>query len=147
MLFATLFWAAFSGWWHIHPRVLAEPVSLGGHLSGLTLPVWALLCYVMVLGSFVPYLLSFIALSRLRATPAGIVATTEVIFAFTVAWLCWARRSTHGSWWVRRSSSPGWPSRRPRAGLLRPRSRQPATDPTRRCLVRALRAASSASGG
>jgi drug/metabolite transporter (DMT)-like permease len=35
----------------------------------------------------VPFLLSFIAIGRLRATPAGIVATTEVVFGFAVAWL------------------------------------------------------------
>jgi drug/metabolite transporter (DMT)-like permease len=87
MSFAALFWVIFSGWWNINPHLLARRISLGGHLAGTVLPVWALLCYVMALGSFVPFLLSFVALGRLRATPAGIVATTEVIFAFTVAWL------------------------------------------------------------
>jgi drug/metabolite transporter (DMT)-like permease len=87
MLFATLFWAAFSGWWNIDPGVFTQRISLGGHLAGTVLPVWVLLCYVMALGSFVPFLLSFVALGRLKATPAGIVATTEVVFAFTVAWL------------------------------------------------------------
>jgi drug/metabolite transporter (DMT)-like permease len=87
MLFAALFWAAFSGWWNIDPSLLARRVSLGGHLAGTALPVWVLLCYVMALGSFLPFLLSFVAIGRLRATPAGIVATTEVVFGFAVAWL------------------------------------------------------------
>lgn len=87
MLFAALFWTAFSGWWNIDPATLTKQVSLGGHLSGTVLPVWALVCYVMALGSFLPFLLSFIAIGRLRATPAGIVATTEVVFGFAVAWL------------------------------------------------------------
>jgi drug/metabolite transporter (DMT)-like permease len=87
MLFAALFWAAFSGWWNIDPSLLARRVSLGGHLAGTVLPVWVLLCYVMALGSFLPFLLSFVAIGRLRATPAGIVATTEVVFGFAVAWL------------------------------------------------------------
>ncbi len=87
MLFAALFWTAFSGWWHIDPATLTQRVSLGGHLSGTVLPVWALLSYVMALGSFVPFLLSFVAIGRLRATPAGIVSTTEVVFGFAVAWL------------------------------------------------------------
>jgi drug/metabolite transporter (DMT)-like permease len=51
------------------------------------LPVWVLLCYVMALGSFLPFLLEFVAIGRLRATPTGIVATTEVVFGFAVAWL------------------------------------------------------------
>jgi drug/metabolite transporter (DMT)-like permease len=87
MLFAAVFWAAFSGWWNIDPSLLARRVSLGGHLAGTALPVWVLLCYVMALGSFLPFLLSFVAIGRLRATPAGIVATTEVVFGFAVAWL------------------------------------------------------------
>jgi drug/metabolite transporter (DMT)-like permease len=87
MLFAALFWLAFSGWWNIDPATLTHRVSLGGHLSGTVLPVWALVCYVMALGSFLPFLLSFVAIGRLRATPAGIVATTEVVFGFAVAWL------------------------------------------------------------
>ncbi|HEY3715950.1 MAG TPA: DMT family transporter [Jatrophihabitantaceae bacterium] len=87
MLFAALFWLAFSGWWNIDPATLTHRVSLGGHLSGTVLPVWALVGYVMALGSFLPFLLSFVAIGRLRATPAGIVATTEVVFGFAVAWL------------------------------------------------------------
>ncbi len=87
MLFATLFWTAFSGWWTMDPKVFSHRVSLGGHLAGTVVPLWVLLCYVIALGSFVPFLLSFVALGRLKATPAGIVATTEVVFAFTVAWL------------------------------------------------------------
>ena len=41
----------------------------------------------VVLGSFAPFLLSFYALKHLTATAAGIVASSEVIFAFVVAWL------------------------------------------------------------
>lgn len=87
MAFAALFWSVFSSWWTINPAVLSRRVSLGGHLAGTAVPVWLLLCYVMALGSFVPFLLDFIALSRLGATPMGIAATTEVVFGFAVAWL------------------------------------------------------------
>jgi drug/metabolite transporter (DMT)-like permease len=41
----------------------------------------------VILGSFVPYLLSLSALKRLSATAAGIVATSEIAFAFVTAWL------------------------------------------------------------
>jgi drug/metabolite transporter (DMT)-like permease len=40
-----------------------------------------------VLGSFAPFLLSLSALKRLSATAAGIVATSEIVFAFITAWL------------------------------------------------------------
>jgi drug/metabolite transporter (DMT)-like permease len=85
--FAALFWSFFSGWWTIDPAAFGESVSLGGGLSAVTLPLWMPMVAVVVLGSFLPFLFSFAALGRLKATPAGILASSEVIFAFAVAWI------------------------------------------------------------
>ena len=85
-VFAAVFWAFFSGWWSIDPGTFIAAVSLGGTLSGVVVPMWILLVWLIVLGSFAPFLLSLAAIGRLRATPAGIVASSEVIFAFVVAW-------------------------------------------------------------
>jgi len=85
--FAALFWVFFSGWWLIDPAIVFEPISLGGNLAGVVLPLWMPLVWLVVLGSFLPFLLSFAAIGRLKATPAGIIASSEVIFAFAVAWL------------------------------------------------------------
>ena len=87
MLFATVFWAVFSGWWQLDPAVLTTQVSLTGNLEGVVVSLWLPLAWNVVLGSFVTFLLSLIALGRLKATTAGIVASSEVIFAFVVAWL------------------------------------------------------------
>ena len=93
--FAALAWAPFSGWWMIDPAIVVEPVSLGGNLGAVVLPMWVALIWLVVLGSFAPFLLSFAAIGRLKATPAGIVATSEVIFAFVVAWL-WLGEELNG---------------------------------------------------
>jgi len=85
--FATLFWAFFSGWWNVDPAIAATAVSLGGNLSDMVVPLWVPMAVLIVLGSFAPFFLSFAAIGRLKATPAGIVASSEVIFAFVVAWL------------------------------------------------------------
>lgn len=85
--FAALFWAFFSGWWEVDPAVVLTEVSLSGNLADVTLPLWVPLLWLIVMGSFLPFLLSFAAIGRLRATPAGIIASSEVIFAFVVAWL------------------------------------------------------------
>ena len=87
MLFATVFWAVFSGWWQLDPAVLTTQVSLTGNLEGVVVSLWLPLAWNVVLGSFVTFLLSLVALGRLKATTAGIVASSEVIFAFAVAWL------------------------------------------------------------
>ncbi|MDF1478585.1 DMT family transporter [Leifsonia sp. H3M29-4] len=85
--FAALFWAFFSGWWAIDPAILTHPVSLTGNLAEVVLPLWVPLAWLVVMGSFLPFLLSFSAIGRLKATAAGVLASSEVIFAFAVAWL------------------------------------------------------------
>lgn len=86
MLFASIFWLIFSSWWQIEPSTLVEPTTLGGRLDSVTVPLWVVLLWNGVAGSFAPYLLSYLALSRLSATAAGIVSASEVIFAFTFAY-------------------------------------------------------------
>lgn len=87
MLAASAFWAMFSGWWTIDPAIWAQPLSLGGTLSQWSAPMWALLAINVVVGSFVTFLMSLQAIKLLSATAAGIAATSEVAFAFIVAWL------------------------------------------------------------
>lgn len=87
MGFAAAFWACFSGWWELDPALLRTPVSLGGTLDHLVLPVWVPLAVTAVAGTFAPFLFSFLALKHLTATAAGITSSAEVLFAFAVAWL------------------------------------------------------------
>lgn len=86
-LFATLFWAPFSGWWELDPAVFARATELAGVHGSLELPLWAPLLATVVGGSFLPFFLSFAALRHLTATAAGVVASSEVLFAFLFAWL------------------------------------------------------------
>jgi drug/metabolite transporter (DMT)-like permease len=86
-LVATVFWAFFSGWWELEPALFAGPVSLSGNLDFVVAPFWVALLWLVVVGSFLPFLLSLTALSKMKATAAGIIASSEVIFAFVVAWL------------------------------------------------------------
>ena len=87
MLFATGFWAIFSGWWAMDFSLFTRQISMTGSLSAVVLPLWAPLLWAVTIGSFVAFFLSFSALKQLKATSAGIVASSEVIFAFIVAWL------------------------------------------------------------
>ena len=87
MGFASVFWAFLSGWWNLTPTALVAPVSLGGNLAAVTVPLWVPLAWNVVFGTFLSFLFSFLALRRLTATAAGITASSEVIFAFVVAWV------------------------------------------------------------
>ena len=51
------------------------------------MPLWAPLALNVVFGTFLSFLFSFLALRRLTATAVGITASSEVIFAFLVAWV------------------------------------------------------------
>lgn len=87
MLFAWAFWAVFSGWWQLQPAILNTSVSLDGVLSDVSAPIWALVIWIGIFGSFLPFLLSFLALKHLPATAAGIASSSEVLFAFLVAFI------------------------------------------------------------
>lgn len=84
--FAAAFWGLFSQWWLIDPALFVKDVSLTGALADVVVPVWVPLAWVLTLGSFAPFALSFAALRHLSATAVGILAASEVLFAFIVAW-------------------------------------------------------------
>lgn len=86
-LFAAAFWAIFSGWWTLSPAIFVKPIDIGGSHGTFEVPLILPLLSAIVLGSFLPFALSFTALRYLPATAAGIVASSEVLFAFLVAWL------------------------------------------------------------
>lgn len=86
MSFATAFWLMFSGWWEIDSTIFGKAVSLSGNLDAVMVPFWIPLLWNMLLGSFAPFFLSLLALKHLTATAAGVVASSEVLFAFLVAW-------------------------------------------------------------
>ncbi|WP_227497270.1 DMT family transporter [Planctomonas psychrotolerans] len=87
MLFAALLWAMLSGWWTIDPSVFPTAVSLSGNLEAVSVPLLLPLLWNVLLGSFAPFFFSYLALKRLTATAAGVIASSEVIFAFLVAWV------------------------------------------------------------
>ena len=95
MSIATVFWSFFSGWWNIPIGIFGQSVSLQGSLEGVTAPLWVLLVWNVLMGSFLPFLLSLAALKRLSATAAGIAATSEVAFAFFFAWV-WLLQTISG---------------------------------------------------
>ncbi len=86
-LFASVFWGLFSGWWSIDPALLVERISLDGALSSVEVPLWVPLAWIVTLGSFAPFVLIFMALRHVSATAVGILASSEVLFAFLVAWV------------------------------------------------------------
>jgi drug/metabolite transporter (DMT)-like permease len=90
--FATLFWTIVQPWWSFPARTVARTVSLQGSLAGVHVPVWALVLWVVVLGSIAPFTLIVGALRHVSATRAGVAAMLEPVVATVVAWV-WLRES------------------------------------------------------
>jgi drug/metabolite transporter (DMT)-like permease len=90
--FATVFWSVVQPWWSFPAGVVARTVSLQGSLAGIHVPVWALVLWVVVLGSIAPFSLIVAALRHVSATRVGVVAMLEPVVATVVAW-AWLRES------------------------------------------------------
>lgn len=85
-LFATVFWSILAPWWSFPARRVDDDVSLLGNLASSHLPVWALMVWMVLLGTIVPFALVVGALRHIPATRAGITAMLEPVVAIAVAW-------------------------------------------------------------
>jgi drug/metabolite transporter (DMT)-like permease len=85
-LFATLLWAVVQPLWDFPWDVLDDTVSLQGNLSEYSAPVWALVTFIVLIGTMVTFTLLTGSLRHISATRASIVATLEPVVATVVAW-------------------------------------------------------------
>lgn len=83
-VFATITWSVIAPWWTFPWDVLAYPTE--PLLDGApALPVWALMLWGVLLGTIAPFLLVLGSLRRIGAQRAGIVGTTEPLWAGLIA--------------------------------------------------------------
>lgn len=90
--FAVVFWTVAQPWWSFPAHTVAHTVPLQGHLSSVHLPVWAIVLWVIVLGSAVPFALIVGAMRYISATQVGITAMLEPVVATLAAWI-WLNES------------------------------------------------------
>ncbi len=95
MSISALFWLIVTPWWNFNPEILVGEVSLTGNFEQVELPLWALLAWIGVFGSFLPMLFSFLALVHLSATSVGVISTGETVTAFFFAW-AWLNEKIDG---------------------------------------------------
>jgi drug/metabolite transporter (DMT)-like permease len=87
MGFSTLFFLPLANLPNFDFDRLGGLVNLGGTLGAFSVPLWLLLIWLGVMGSFLPMAFSYLSLRHLSATLAGIIATSETVLAFLVALL------------------------------------------------------------
>jgi drug/metabolite transporter (DMT)-like permease len=85
-LFAALFWFLVQPLWAFPLGRLDGSTSLLGNLSGIALPAWLLLLFVIVGGTIASFGLVVSALRHVPATRVGIIAMLEPVVAAVVAW-------------------------------------------------------------
>ncbi len=85
-VFASIAWAIVAPWWTFPWSDLTVPTEplLG---TGAALPVWALMVWGVLLGTIAPFLLVLGSLRRIGAQRAGIVGTTEPLWAALIGLL------------------------------------------------------------
>lgn len=67
--------------------VLAEPASMLGRLSDLTVPAWAAMAWAVLLGTVMPFFLYLASLRDLSSAKASVTAMLEPVVAVLVGWL------------------------------------------------------------
>jgi drug/metabolite transporter (DMT)-like permease len=72
--------------------LLTRSVSLLGALEEYTAPVWALLAWIVVLGTVTPFAVELFALRHLSATAVTMVAMLEPVGVSVLGWLWFAER-------------------------------------------------------
>ncbi len=85
--FAALFWAVFQPWWSFPVELVDGSASLLGRFEDVSVPVWLLLAYIVVLGTVVPFIMLVSALHHVPATRVTIIAMLEPVLAAIVAWI------------------------------------------------------------
>lgn len=84
MGFGALFWTVTRPWWSFPFDLLRADAAVPGF--DVTVDVWLLALWTIVLGTIAPYVLHVGALRHLTATTLGIVASFEPVVASVIAW-------------------------------------------------------------
>jgi drug/metabolite transporter (DMT)-like permease len=85
-LLASVFWAVVQPWTSFPFGRVDESVSLLGRLADVSLPVWLLMTFMVVLGTIVPFALLAASLRHIPASRAAITAMFEPVAATVLAY-------------------------------------------------------------
>jgi len=84
---AAIFWALVLPWWSFPFKYLTNTYSLAGNLSGYSAPGWALVLWIVIIGTVIPYLLTVTGIRELSAGTSSVIGMIEPIFAGVIAWV------------------------------------------------------------
>lgn len=91
---SSLFFLIIQPIWKFPTAIFSAHVHLTGRFSGLVFPGWALLLWVVVCGTVVPYAFVLSGLKGLTASTSSVIGMLEPIFAGIFAWIILQERLT-----------------------------------------------------
>jgi drug/metabolite transporter (DMT)-like permease len=89
---AALFWLTVLPVWNFPFSIFTESINLQGALDAYQVPGWALLAWVIIPGTMIPYLLVLNGLHLLDASKASVIGMLEPVFGGVFAWI-WLSQS------------------------------------------------------
>jgi drug/metabolite transporter (DMT)-like permease len=89
---AGLFWSILLPIWNFPVEIFSTQINLQGTFSDYSLPGWALLTFIIVFGTMLPYLLVVGGIRRLSASTSSVIGMLEPVIAGIFAWL-WLSQS------------------------------------------------------
>ena len=84
---AGAFWLIVLPIWNFPTEVFAMKMDIHGFLAGHLFPGWALLLWVIVMGTIVPYLFVISGLRLLSESKSSVLGMLEPVFAGALAWI------------------------------------------------------------
>jgi drug/metabolite transporter (DMT)-like permease len=84
---AAIFWTIILPWWNFPFEYLTKSFSLSGNLSNYSAPGWALILWIIIVGTVIPYLLTVTGIRELSAGTSSVIGMIEPIFAGVIAWI------------------------------------------------------------
>jgi drug/metabolite transporter (DMT)-like permease len=84
---AAVFWSVLRPPWSFRWSTLSAAVSLPGPFDGADVPLWALVAWIVVLGTVVPYGFVLLAIRNLGSTRTGLLGMAEPVTSGIVAWV------------------------------------------------------------
>jgi len=83
---SAIFWALVLPWWNFPFEYLTDTYSLDGALSNYSAPGWALVLWIIIIGTVIPYLLTVTGIRELSASTGSVIGMIEPLFAGAIAW-------------------------------------------------------------
>lgn len=84
---AGTFWLIVLPVWNFPTEVFSMKMDIHGFLAGHLFPGWALLLWVIVMGTIVPYLFVISGLRLLSESKSSVLGMLEPVFAGALAWI------------------------------------------------------------